>query len=1057
MANPINNPYVGPRTFKEDESDLFFGREREARDLLSLVMSERLVVFYAQSGAGKSSLINARLRPGLINEGFKVLPVGRVNGELLKGISEVDNIFVFNLILSLDQSQHEAADFIRTSLSNYLQQYHREATPQPGVEESARLLILDQFEEILNTNLQYWPQRQGFFEQLRQAMLDDPLLWVLFSMREDYVAALNPYAHLLPGKLRTRFHMRRLGHQAALEAIVRPAERGGRNFGPGVAQNLVDNLRLIHIHGQEETHLGEFVEPVQLQVVCYQLWENLKEQPPGEITDQDVRQLGDVDAALAQFYQQAIARVLAKHDNLSATYIRDWFEHRLMTEADTRGTVYRGAEKTAGLPTPAADMLVDQFLLRSETRAGGIWYELVHDRFVAPILKSNQAWRIEQGVIEQLDHIINIKLLQIEQTVEVFQTATYELVITNSGLIPAQFLVTVDGLDPNWVTISLPSVSLDEGEQAVIIIAVIPPRLPESRAGTHNFTMMVTSPEYANRHSEREATLHIKPYYEFMVESLSPQRQTLSWSKQYGEVILPLTNRGNHPARFRLEGVDEAQACRFEFDAPGEAIPLVSPAELRLHPGESVAVPIRITPRTRQLIGIRKRTYVYTVTTGLTETQQTSRTLLGQISYKPLVGAWVLLLISLLLLCCGSYITQPYLYNFMVSDGGMNAVITNETPVALRWSASYFTTDLIIEPPIAGLEQPLPRQGTVVAYPTGDTTYIFSGANMLSRFAPSIFTPPTRAVQIQVKARSPNVTFEAQPAQIVTGVDEEVVLSWLVENADNIKLFRRVGDNGPLEEIGDFSNQPIQSLRVTPDPNAGNTFYILLANNAYVPTPTSYPQRVSVLTPTPTRPPTPNIVLFSANPITIIEGEESTLSWSVNGVQEVGLQGIDGAFIFPPDYSVAVRPTGSIEYFLTIPGVPPRPVRVDVIQATPTPTSTPKPDLAIIKFFTITPNWVSNRGTTDVELAWSVEGNYTDIQLSSPHYNPISNLRSEGAMTLSVDQSTVFVLTVSNGETSTSTTASIKLGGSPPATATTFPTVAPAPIATATSTPTPGP
>ena len=64
-AIPPFNPYVGPRTFQEEEADRFFGREREARELVALVVSERLTLFYAQSGAGKSSLLNARVIPWL--------------------------------------------------------------------------------------------------------------------------------------------------------------------------------------------------------------------------------------------------------------------------------------------------------------------------------------------------------------------------------------------------------------------------------------------------------------------------------------------------------------------------------------------------------------------------------------------------------------------------------------------------------------------------------------------------------------------------------------------------------------------------------------------------------------------------------------------------------------------------------------------------------------------------------------------------------------------------------------------------------------------------------
>ena len=65
MNTTERNPYVGSRTFQREDRDLFFGRDREARDLAALVSSERLILFYAQSGAGKSSLLNTCLIPDL--------------------------------------------------------------------------------------------------------------------------------------------------------------------------------------------------------------------------------------------------------------------------------------------------------------------------------------------------------------------------------------------------------------------------------------------------------------------------------------------------------------------------------------------------------------------------------------------------------------------------------------------------------------------------------------------------------------------------------------------------------------------------------------------------------------------------------------------------------------------------------------------------------------------------------------------------------------------------------------------------------------------------------
>ena len=60
----------------------------------------------------------------------------------------------------------------------------------------------------------------------------------------------------------------------------------------------------------------------------------------------------------------------------------------------TRGLALQGKDETAGLPNVAVDVLEKRHLIRADVRAGARWYELVHDRLVDPILKSNQAWEI---------------------------------------------------------------------------------------------------------------------------------------------------------------------------------------------------------------------------------------------------------------------------------------------------------------------------------------------------------------------------------------------------------------------------------------------------------------------------------------------------------------------------------------------------------------------------------------------------------------------------------------------------------------------------------------
>lgn len=429
------NPYIGPRTFEETDSRYFFGRKREARRLLSMVISEPLVLFYAQSGTGKSSLINTRLIPGLRREGFHVLPKARVSGQLPPELPQVDNIFVFHLLQSLDRDETPPASLAQTTLTEYLQahkielfleeyydeneyyQLEEEAeldTDDPpelagDIEEEAdfdedmyeeiqgpsRVLIIDQFEEIITSHPERWDERQIFFEQLRQAIADDNSLWVVLSMREDYLASLDPYASLFSDKMRARFRLEPLKHEAALQAVKQPAQLAGHPFEDGVAESLVDNLRRIQTghyrSASQEPELGAYIEPVHLQIVCRKLWENLPDDCT-VIRAKHVQQFGDVDQALTGFYEETVKKVVAQTD-VSERSLRTWVSSQLITPAHTRSLVYRDRYETAGLSNEAVDMLHNAYIIRADIRGQNTWYELTHDRLVEPILEANQNWQ----------------------------------------------------------------------------------------------------------------------------------------------------------------------------------------------------------------------------------------------------------------------------------------------------------------------------------------------------------------------------------------------------------------------------------------------------------------------------------------------------------------------------------------------------------------------------------------------------------------------------------------------------------------------------------------
>jgi hypothetical protein len=404
-----DSPFVGPRPFEKEDSDRFFGRTRETEELLSLIIAHRAVLVYAQSGAGKSSLLRAGVIKRLEEQQYQVLRSARVHGLLPNDVppESVQNIFVYHALqywANLPSGQ-SIKDYGKTTLFEFVKPLV--AAPAAGEDSSPPLIVIfDQFEEFFTTNQHRWQERRPFFDQLAQALHDLPTMKVVFVMREEYIAQLEPFAELLPEKLRPRMHLERLRGNSARNAVVKPFQKWGLSFDPNAADELMAELSEIRVaEGDKfrETR-GEFVEPVQLQVVCQSLWENLpsewKHEPNASsdgsrlITAEYIERFGDVDNALACYYDRSVERAAAASEGkIGEGELRRWFETALITPTGTRGLAFRGMRGTPlRIPGLALKELEDAHVIRREDRSGTITHELTHDRFIEPIQKSNQKW-----------------------------------------------------------------------------------------------------------------------------------------------------------------------------------------------------------------------------------------------------------------------------------------------------------------------------------------------------------------------------------------------------------------------------------------------------------------------------------------------------------------------------------------------------------------------------------------------------------------------------------------------------------------------------------------
>jgi len=334
-ATPLPNPYVGPRSYTAEDAKKkrnLYGRDRELQELMQLMIAQRIVLLFSPSGAGKSSLINAALLPTLRKAGFTVLPVMRVAHEPPgPELRKVDgfNRYVLSALMSLEEGrpkdeQREARELAGMRLTDYLNSRTAAAaaaadatTPdgqqQRQDENKPLALIFDQFEEILTLDPTDIEAKREFFAQVGET-LRLPQHWALFSMREDYVASLDPFVRLIPTALTSTYRLDLLGAAAARSAIRKPAADRGVDFTTAAALALINDLRAVYVQqpsGRAEKQLGPHVDPVHLQVVCYRLWEKLPvTSATKSIGEGDLKKGGDVNDALAGYYADSIAAVV---------------------------------------------------------------------------------------------------------------------------------------------------------------------------------------------------------------------------------------------------------------------------------------------------------------------------------------------------------------------------------------------------------------------------------------------------------------------------------------------------------------------------------------------------------------------------------------------------------------------------------------------------------------------------------------------------------------------------------------------------------------------------
>jgi tetratricopeptide (TPR) repeat protein len=403
--------YPGIRPFYDNDIDrrLFFGRDTEKEALLHKVLADNLVVLYARSGLGKTSLLNAGLNQALRDRGFIPLMVRFNDAEpdpvqgIYAGIEEIAGQVSMEVEAGEDTTLWQ---YFKTTY--FWSDSNKILTP---------VLILDQFEEFFT--LYSSQERKGFIRQLADVVNnkipasllesvepEEPLPYsdnppnvkVIISIREDYVGQLDEMSREIPDILHHRFRLLPLSREQARQAIIKPSQVQDDVIGAVAftfAAEAVDMMLDFLCERRERGVIKKTdeVESFQLQLLCRHIEDMVHERTKNEPGDMMVKKkdLGGepgMQRVLQRFYDDQVKKLDTLWKRRKA---RRLCEKGLISLNDLRLSLEEGEIKRKFKASENLLVeLVNSRLLRAEPRVGSVYYELSHDTLVAPVRESQR-------------------------------------------------------------------------------------------------------------------------------------------------------------------------------------------------------------------------------------------------------------------------------------------------------------------------------------------------------------------------------------------------------------------------------------------------------------------------------------------------------------------------------------------------------------------------------------------------------------------------------------------------------------------------------------------
>ena len=407
--------YPGTQPFSGSQSELFFGRLADIVNLSKMIELEQMVLVYAKSGIGKTSLIEAGVLPNLAANGnytFQKIRYGAWTKDTKSTASQISAQELSEL--------HETQSYIDKiepndkSLWYYAKMWQLQQIRLNKSENQTLLLVFDQFEELftypqeqvdefnkelaelLFTNV---PQRFINQKELLQDIKPDyitaeeekllftkPKVKILFAIRSDRMSELNKMSDYIPRILLKHYELSPLSVKQATRAICEPADLPSKFVSNSFKYSDEALKAILFFLTKGNTQINN-IESFQLQILCHTVERKVITDKMPKILLQHIEPVKDI---YQNFYNDLINGLPLSTDEKMLARIM--IEDGLIEEATKRRLQLAGEQilHKYKIDQKVLGNLVNERLLRTEERDSFRVYELAHDTLVEPILESSK-------------------------------------------------------------------------------------------------------------------------------------------------------------------------------------------------------------------------------------------------------------------------------------------------------------------------------------------------------------------------------------------------------------------------------------------------------------------------------------------------------------------------------------------------------------------------------------------------------------------------------------------------------------------------------------------